>query len=64
VGNIAIHSSIQDPGGYRLVYPDKLLPNGKRINCVHPIDRVTGETIRKAIIDKFLEITGPREGES
>lgn len=63
IGNIAIHSSLQDPGGYRLIYPDKVLPNGKKINCVHPINREAGEVLRGAIIDKFIEIACLQAGE-
>jgi DNA-binding cell septation regulator SpoVG len=62
VGNIAIHSSLQDPGGYRLVYPDKVLPNGKKINCIHPITRDAGEAIRAAIINEFIKVIGANEG--
>jgi len=55
VGDIAIYTR---PSGqdYRLVYPCKILPNGKRINCFHPINRETGECMKKAIIDKYLEM--------
>ena len=55
VGDIAIYTR---PNGqdYRLVYPCKNLPNGKRINCFHPINRDAGESMKKAIIDKYLEM--------
>ena len=56
IGNIAIYTSPSRPENFRLVYPDKTLPNGKRINCVHPITKATGELISKAIIEKFKEI--------
>lgn len=64
VGNIAIHTSLKDPGGYRLVYPDKVLPNGKLINCVYPINQEAGEAIRVAIIGKYMEIVGLTGGET
>lgn len=57
IGNIAIYTSQRRPEGYRLVYPSKILPNGKEINCVHPINRQAGELVSKAIIEKFKEIT-------
>lgn len=56
IGNIAIYTSLQKPNTYRLVYPSKILPNGKEINCVHPINKKVGELITKAIIGKFKEI--------
>lgn len=56
IGNIAIYTSPTNPEGYRLVYPLKVLPNGKEINCVHPITREAGEAITKPIINKFREL--------
>jgi stage V sporulation protein G len=55
IGNIAIYTSPSNPEGYRLVYPLKVLPNGKEINCVHPITKEAGEAIAKSIINKFKE---------
>lgn len=60
VGNIAIHTSPQSSHGLRLLYPDKILPNGKVINCFHPITKEAGELIKKAIISKYLDITERR----
>ncbi len=56
LGNIAIYTSPTNEEGYRLVYPARTLPNGKDINCVHPINRETGRVISAAIIDKYKEI--------
>jgi len=56
IGDIAIYTSPTNAEGYRLVYPMKVLPNGKEINCVHPINKETGEVISKAIIKKFKEV--------
>jgi stage V sporulation protein G len=56
IGSIAIHTSPTNEDGYRLVYPARTLPNGKEINCVHPINRETGRVISMAIIDKYKEI--------
>ena len=53
IGNIAIYTSPSSPNGFRLVYPAKILPNGKEINCVHPINRETGAAITAAVIDKY-----------
>lgn len=55
IGNIAIYTSPTNTEGYRLVYPLKVLTNGKEINCVHPITKEAGETIAKSIINKFKE---------
>jgi DNA-binding cell septation regulator SpoVG len=59
-GNIAIHTSLSAPDGLRLVYPDKILPNGKVINCFHPITKEAGEVIKKAIVSKYLDICDRR----
>ena len=56
VGSIAIFSSPSNSSGFRLVYPSKVLVNGKEINCVHPINREAGENLSTAIIGKFKEI--------
>ena len=56
IGDIAIHSSLTNTEGFRLVYPDKTLPNGKRVNCAHPINRESGEIILKAIIEAYKKL--------
>jgi DNA-binding cell septation regulator SpoVG len=56
IGSIAIYSSPSNASGFRLVYPSKVLLNGKEINCVHPINRAAGENLSTAIIGKFIEI--------
>ena len=56
LGDIALHTK-PDGSGFRLVYPAKTLPNGKLIHAVHPITKEAGETIHRAIIDKFQELT-------
>ncbi len=55
IGNIAVYSTL-DGTDYRLVYPDKILPNGKRINCFHPICQEAGEIIKEAVIKKYREL--------
>jgi len=52
LGNIAIHTRA-DGMGYRLVFPDKTLPNGKLIQCVHPVTREAGDLLLRSIIEKF-----------
>jgi DNA-binding cell septation regulator SpoVG len=56
LGNIAVYTSPASYEGYRLVYPSKILPNGKEINCVHPINKLAGEIISKAILQKYQEL--------
>ena len=53
VGDVAIFTSFTNPLGFRLVYPDKILRNGKRINCVYPITKEAGQAISEAVIDKY-----------
>ena len=61
LGNIAIYTSPTNPEGYRLVYPMKVLPNGKEINCVHPINKESGEAIAKSIIRKYKDLISKKE---
>lgn len=61
IGNIAIYTSPTNPEGYRLVYPLKVLPNGKEINCVHPITKEAGEAITKSLIGKYKDLISKRE---
>jgi len=62
IGNIALYSSLSTQVGFRLVYPSKILPNGKEINCVHPINKQAGDLISDAIIGKFREIISKGPG--
>lgn len=55
-GNLAIYTSPSSSDGYRLVYPSKITSTGKQIQCIHPITREAGEIVKKAIIDKYLEV--------
>lgn len=55
LNSIAVYTK-PDGSGYRLVYPAKKLPNGKIVNIFYPIDRETGEVIRRAVADKFEEL--------
>lgn len=62
IGNVALYTSPSKPGGFRLVYPSKTLPNGKEISCVHPINKKAGELISNAIIKKFEEMLSKIRG--
>lgn len=56
IGNIAIYTSLSNQFGYRLVYPSKVLPNGKAINCVYPINKETGLMVQKEIIVQYSKV--------
>ena len=49
---------IRPNGDLRLVFPNKILPNSKEINIYYPINHENYEAIKKAIVDKYTEITG------
>jgi DNA-binding cell septation regulator SpoVG len=55
-GDIAIYTR---PNGedYRLVYPCKVLPNGKKINCFHPINREAADHLKEQIVGVFLNLS-------
>ena len=56
IGDIAIHSSLTNTEGFRLVYPDKTLPSGKKLNCVYPINKESGAIISGAIIGEYKKL--------
>ena len=56
VGDIAIYTR-PDGRDYRLVYPCKILPNGKRINCFHPINREAADKLTNEILNSFKDLT-------
>ena len=55
-GCLAIHTSPSSPEGYRLVYPAKLLPNGKRANIYHPLTQEAGQVVQSAVISKYKDL--------
>jgi DNA-binding cell septation regulator SpoVG len=59
VGNVAIRT--RPTGGYRLVFPDKTLPNGKVIQCFHPITRDATDALERAVIGRFEALTAGAE---
>ena len=56
IGDVAIHNCLGNSEGYRLVYPDRVLANGKRINCVYPITKEAGNAITRAVVSEYKEI--------
>jgi DNA-binding cell septation regulator SpoVG len=55
VGNVGVHRRL-DGEGYRLLYPTKTFPNGRKVDIVHPIRRESGEHITSAI-NEYLATT-------
>ncbi|OGC76208.1 MAG: hypothetical protein A2Z27_03535 [candidate division Zixibacteria bacterium RBG_16_50_21] len=55
VGNVAVYTRPADHS-IRLVYPQKTLPNGKSIHCVHPITRELGEAIEQAVFQRYKQV--------
>jgi stage V sporulation protein G len=62
IGNVAIYTT-PDGFDYRLVYPAKILPNGKQINIFHPITREAGEVIKFAVLEKYRALIMDIEAE-
>ena len=55
IGDVAIYSRISKPG-YRLVYPVKVLANGAKVNCFHPINNAASQIIEDAVVKKYSEL--------
>ena len=55
INGIGIHTCLSR-GGYRLVYPDKVLPNGKIVQICYPLSRDMADLIKEAIINKYDEL--------
>lgn len=54
LNSIAIFS--RPNGNLRLVYPMKVLPNGKKLNLYYPINKNTSELFNEAIFKKYAEL--------
>jgi DNA-binding cell septation regulator SpoVG len=55
LNGIGIHTCLSK-GGFRLVYPDKILPNGKRIHLFYPIAKAISREIEGTIISQYEEL--------
>ncbi|TET45423.1 hypothetical protein E3J62_07655 [candidate division TA06 bacterium] len=55
LNNIAVHVR-PDGMDIRLVFPQTILPNGKKVNTFYPITKDAGEKIRHAIQEKYEEL--------
>ena len=54
LSSVAVYSKL-DGSGYRVVYPDRFLPNGKKMQVFYPENREIGEKISNAITKKYEE---------
>jgi len=54
LGSISIHSS--PSVGYRLVYPEKILWNGSKVNIICPLNKETQLMIQDAVIEQYEDI--------
>ncbi|MBU0501635.1 MAG: septation protein SpoVG family protein [bacterium] len=52
VGNIAVYTK-PDGLGCRLVYPEKILPNGKKLAIAYPITKMVGQAIASLVSEKY-----------
>ena len=61
-GAIGVHT--RPDGSFRLLFPDRLLPTGKRIQVFHPITREAEEIFCKAVAEKINQLAakGQRDG--
>lgn len=55
VGDIALYSLLSGKG-FRLSYPIKILKNGLRVNCFHPINSQVAEDIEKQVTATYLKL--------
>lgn len=62
LSDLALHIN-RDGGGYSIAYPRKRLFNGSEISIIYPTSKQVAETIRDAIVGKYLELTRQTGGE-
>jgi len=55
LNNIAVF--LKSDGDYRLVFPERVLPNGRKIDLFYPTDNEIYELIKNAVAAKIKEIT-------
>ena len=61
VNSVAIHDDIKN-GGYRLVYPSKVLKSGRTVTEVYPINSETEKQIKDAVVEKFNALMSRKRG--
>ena len=55
VGDVAIYSRLNEPG-YRLVYPLRVLKNGAKIQCFHPINKEAARAIEEPTYNYYEKL--------
>ena len=60
--SIAIYTT--PDGDIRLVFPDKILPNSKKINIFCPINKETYNLLKEAVAEKIKELRMQRESKT
>lgn len=53
--DIALHGR-SDGSGYRLVYPDRVLRNGCRVQILHPISRLAAIAIETPVFEAYEKL--------
>lgn len=53
-GAIGVHT--RPDGSLRLLFPGRILPNGKKIQVFHPINHETEEILRRAVEARVMEL--------
>ena len=54
ISDLSIRS--RPDGGLRILYPQKTLVNGAKVNPFIPLDKETGQAIEEPILNKFAEL--------
>ena len=54
LGNIAIYT--RPGGGFRLVYPNKVLPSGLAVPCFRPLTQEIGRLLERAFVEKMESV--------
>ena len=63
VNSIAVYTR-PDGSDLRLLFPSRRLPNGREVNIVYPVDRLTYQLIKEAIMKKIEELSLKCDGGS
>ena len=61
LNSISVYTSLT--GDIRLLFPDKVLPNSKRISVYYPVNRQTYDVIKEAVEKKIEELAEKAKGE-
>lgn len=56
LNSISVYTKL-DGSGFRLLFPSKVLPNGREVNIFYPVNRQVAEIIEEAIAKKIEELT-------